>query len=234
MTSDSLRHIRIGALLAIAGCVAYSAFGTSRDFNLPVTALFFCAVVALPILSWRLRTLELKEGKPAAPTERGLAFVAMLAASWALIDAFILSQGAIAVVLAAIAVFYLFPRAIPARRDRRLLRLRLGKAGLTLLAGVIAFGVIRLNNSLAARRAESIIAAVEQFRSQSHRYPDSLQELVPAYLEDVPRPKIVLVSDGRGFVYSSNAGGHSLAYTSIPPYGRRAYSFERHAWAFID
>ena len=44
------------------------------------------------------------------------------------------------------------------------------------------------------RRGDSIAAALEQFASAQHRYPDSLPELVPRYLPSLPPP-------GAGYQY---------------------------------
>lgn len=200
---------------------------------MPLWILFLGSFVAGAIFSWKIRRGEAQAGaKPSS--ERSLAFVAILATSWAVIDAFVLSQGAIALVLFAVALFYLLPRALFAYRSPPLLRLRLGKALITAAIAAAAFGIIRFNAYLAHSRAEQLIAAVEEFRSRNAHYPEDLEKIVPEYIAAIPQPKYVLVSDGQGFNYSASPGSHTLTYTALPPYGRMVYDFERRRWDFRD
>ena len=232
MTVEGLRRASAAASIGIFASFCGAMFLPS-GWAVPLWILFLGSLVAGAVVSRQLRRREAEAGvKPS--TERSLAFVAILATSWAVVDAFILAQGAIAMVLFAVALLYLLPRAILAYRSPPLLRLRLGKALITAAIAAVAFGIIRFNAYLAHDRAEQLIAAAEQFRSRNARYPDTLQQMVPDYIAAIPRPKYVLVSDGVGFDYSAAAGSHTLTYTALPPYGRMVYSFERQQWRFVD
>ena len=232
MTVEGLRRASAAASIGIFASFCGALFLPS-GWAVPLWILFLGSLVAGAVVSRQLRRREAEAGvKPS--TERSLAFVAILATSWAVVDAFILAQGAIAMVLFAVALLYLLPRAIFAYRSPPLLRLRLGKALITAAFAAVAFGIIRFNAYLAHDRAEQLIAAAEQFRSRNARYPDTLQQMVPDYIAAIPRPKYVLVSDGVGFDYSAAAGSHTLTYTALPPYGRMVYSFERQQWRFVD
>ena len=232
MTVEGLRRASAAASIGIFASFCGALFLPS-GWAVPLWILFLGSLVAGAVVSRQLRRREAEAGvKPS--TERSLAFVAILATSWAVVDAFILAQGAIAMVLFAVALLYLLPRAILAYRSLPLLRLRLGKALITAAIAAVPFGIIRFNAYLAHDRAEQLIAAAEQFRSRNARYPDTLQQMVPDYIAAIPRPKYVLVSDGVGFDYSAAAGSHTLTYTALPPYGRMVYSFERQQWRFVD
>jgi hypothetical protein len=44
------------------------------------------------------------------------------------------------------------------------------------------------SDAITIRRGDSIVVALEQFAKAEHRYPDSLQELIPRYLGSLPSP----------------------------------------------
>ncbi len=62
--------------------------------------------------------------------------------------------------------------------------------GITLLLGVSLMVRCSGNGSdaITLRRGDSIVVALEQFARAEHRYPDSLQELMPRYLKNLPSP----------------------------------------------
>jgi len=68
--------------------------------------------------------------------------------------------------------------------------------GITLLLGVPLMVRCSGNGSdaITIRRGESIVVALEHFARAEHRYPDSLQELMPRYLKSLPSP-------GHGYQY---------------------------------
>jgi hypothetical protein len=141
----------------------------------------------------------------------------------------------IALVLCAVAILYLLPRALFAWRDRALLKLRLAKAGITLVAGIAALGAIRHGNEVAAERAERIVAAVQNYRLQRGRYPERLDQLVPTYLAEIPPAKDLLLGGPmREFNYWASDSGHTLMYVVLPPFGHRLYDFERERWNYLD
>ena len=88
-------------------------------------------------------------------------------------------------------IVIVLPRAfLPKFRATR--RERLRNIGIYLLAVATVVGLNRLNNFIAARRADDVIAAVKAFHAQNGRYPESLDALVPEFLTAVPRAKYTL------------------------------------------
>jgi len=233
MTLEGLRKVNIAASATIVASFCGAVF-LPNGGGTACWGAFFGSLIAQSIVSRQIRKREAEAGMKDPSAERSIAFVAILATGWAIVDAFVLSQGAIVLILFAIALFYLLPRAIFAYASPPLLRLRLGKALVTALIAVAGFGAIRFNAYLAHSRAEQLIAAVEQFRSRNARYPEGLEQIVPEYIAAIPRPKYVLVSDGVGFDYGASAAGHTLRYTALPPHGIAIYYFEQRRWGYRD
>jgi len=84
--------------------------------------------------------------------------------------------------------------------------------------------------SLARSRAETIIAAADRYHQDKGAYPANLQQLVPAYLADIPQPRIV---PGR-FYYLGGPESPHLMYVEFPPFGRVSWSFVEREWITID
>ena len=65
---------------------------------------------------------------------------------------------------------------------------------------------------------ETLIAAVKAYHTKHRSYPESLQALVPEYLDKVPQAKYTLMSSP--FRYLTSPQGPSLMYVELPPFGR--------------
>jgi hypothetical protein len=155
----------------------------------------------------------------------------VLAALLVLVDAFWFNQGIFSLLIGLGLIFIALPRAfLPKFRATR--RARLRNIGIYLIAVVIVLGVIRVNNRIAARRADDVVAAVKAFHAQNGRYPDSLDALVPAFLTAVPRAKYTLQFDK--FMYIKTESSALLYYVAIPPFGRPTFDFARDSWGYID
>lgn len=89
-----------------------------------------------------------------------------------------------------------------------------------------------MNNRVAQARAETLIAAVKTFHVKNQRYPGSLEELVPDFIDQVPLAKYTLGSNK--FQYTTSDSSTSLFYVQFPPFGRRTYSFTGNAWGYLD
>jgi hypothetical protein len=89
-----------------------------------------------------------------------------------------------------------------------------------------------LNWSMGRNNADKVIHAVETFHARTGEYPQSLNDLVPGYLDKLPRSAI------RSFLtdydYFVNGSSHTLFYVKIPPTGRSMYDFESKSWGFMD
>ena len=156
----------------------------------------------------------------------------IFAVAWLVFDGFFLDMGMPSVLLCFFLTLLWLPwnLLVPRYRGRR--KERLMRYGLYMVAALLALGVKVLNTSLAHERADSIIAAVEQYKTKKGAYPERLNQLVPEFLPAIPRAKIV-ISDF-GFIYTASADRHDLMYVGMPPFGRRVYGFERREWSSLD
>ena len=179
-----------------------------------------------------IRTREKLASGVARKPDRGARFVAITAVSLALVDALFFAQGVLALALCLAGFLYYLPRAIGAYPDRALFRLRAIKAGATVAAGFAAIATIVILNAIAEDRAKEVIAAVEAYKASSGGYPAKLDELVPAYLAEVPQAKPAGMM--RAFDYYATDADHTLMYTVVPPFGRKLYHFEKRRWSALD
>jgi len=199
-----------------------------REARLLVIAWVGSIVVLLAI---RSRT-KVTSGVAQKPGTR-LWIIAVIALGLALADAFA-SQGLLALALCAAGFLYYLPRALGARPDPALFRMRMVKAGVTIGAGAAAFGAIALGNRIAEERAGKVIAAVESFKVKRGGYPDKLEQLVPVFLPAVPPAKPFGMLREFQYRRSPADGQHTLTYTVIAPFGRRLYHFEEQRWSALD
>jgi hypothetical protein len=101
-----------------------------------------------------------------------------------------------------------------------------------IVTGLLAFGNYSAQRTIAMGNAERVIEACERYREAHGAYPERLSELVPRYLNSVPRAKYCC-SWGE-FRYFEGPPAHMLLWYEIPPFGRRIYNFERGAWRYLD
>jgi hypothetical protein len=157
-----------------------------------------------------------------------------VAASIFVLDAVILNQGFVAVILILLALFIFFPSAVLLRRrDRRKYEQRLVKVAIYVLTGVAVLSSNTLQNRLADRHAIAIGNACLAYRAKYHQYPAELKELVPEFLPSVPVAKW----GGEQFSYSRALEPDRepmLWYAAVPPFGRRFYHIESGQWGYLD
>ena len=157
-----------------------------------------------------------------------------VAASIFVLDAVILNQGFVAVMLILLSLFVFFPiAALLRRRDRRKYEQRLVKITIYMLAGVAVLSSNTLQNWLADRHAIAIGNACLAYRAKYHQYPAEPKELVPEFLPSVPVAKW----GGEHFRYSrAREPDHEpmLWSAAVPPFGRRFYHMESGSWGFLD
>jgi len=159
-----------------------------------------------------------------------------VAAGLFILDAFGLNQGFLALCLILVSVLVFLPRALWAlRENRRLGEQRLVKTGIYLLTAVAIIACNSLQNRMADRQAIKIGNACLAFHAKYQRYPEDLNELVPAFLPSVPVAKYSLMGNAV-FFYSSPIVGREpmLYYQAIPPFGRRFYHMETGTWGYLD
>lgn len=160
-----------------------------------------------------------------------LARAAFLAALLITVDAFLLNQGAIAVLVGLGLLFIGLPRTF-LRKFVAVRPQRLRNLGIYLSAVALVFTLNTLNNKIARNRAEVLVSAVKSFHTENQRYPKSLEELMPKYVEQIPLAKYTLMFNKFGYKTSEN--DTYLMYTDMPPFGRPIYSFPRGTWDYLD
>jgi hypothetical protein len=106
----------------------------------------------------------------------------------------------------------------------------LSRIAIPVLMLVIVGGNARIQAKIANANAERIIAACEQFRAATGKYPDQLEELVPKYLSSIPRAKYNLMFSN--FRYWNLDGNHQLLWDENPPFGIRIYDLELRKWRY--
>ena len=231
-STASLKWARAAAWIVLLAGIAGLALRSASGDGLWAILMLVLAldILVIVVLSWWIRS-RLAPAVP-EPPEWSLLLVAIWTLAWAMADALVFGQGAIAFILCVAGVLYFPPRAIAARRDGARFKLRLSKAAISAIAGFAALGIIVYGNVIARERAEGLIVAVEQYYAKQGRYPGRLEELVPAIIPAIPRAKYVIVADR--FQYSVSGSRHSLMYVVVPPYGRRIYSFEERKWTDVN
>ncbi len=100
-----------------------------------------------------------------------------------------------------------------------------------IVTGLLAFANYSVQRSIAMGNAERVIEACERYREANGAYPERLGELVPRYLNSVPRAKYCC--SWSEFWYFG-APRPLLFWYEIPPFGRRIYNFERGTWRYLD
>ncbi len=114
------------------------------------------------------------------------------------------------------------------------------------VVGLLAFGNHHFQGTIAMGNAAHVIQACERYREATGSYPKRLDELVPRYLNKVPRAKYCLLYGEFWYwgprVFADRTADQTenqtpraiLTWYELPPYGRRIYAFETGKWGYID
>ncbi len=146
------------------------------------------------------------------------------------LDVFVLGFCAFVVFPLAILVFSLCPDILTSiyHRNKDLLLEKSAKAALYAIAVVVTFVMVTEGNQLTKYRAEQLDMAATQYKTLHHKLPDQLQDLVPDFIPSIPKAKRSLLLNE--FRYISSDKSHILMWMTVPPFGRRLYSFEENLW----
>ena len=98
----------------------------------------------------------------------------------------------------------------------------------------LVFTLNAANNRIASERAEVLVAAVEAFHAKHQRYPDSLEELVPGFIDRVPLAKYTLLFNEFWYVPVEKDRDAALWYVEFPPFYRPTYNFTTNEWRYSD
>jgi len=148
------------------------------------------------------------------------------------LDAFYLNQGAIALSVGLWLLVISLPRTFLAKKFATVRKQRLRNIAIYIVAVILVFMFNAANNAIAKRRAEVLVSAVKAFHAKNQRYPKSLGELVPDYVEQIPLAKYTLLFNH--FMYHGSGQDATLFYMELPPFGRPTYSFARNEWGYLD
>ena len=148
------------------------------------------------------------------------------------LDAFILGQGAIAIITIVAVAFWFIPKTLFAWKRKEML---VTWALKVLIYSVMVAAILTanaVNNHLAKTKAEHLIVAVNKYRKQYQRYPSTLDELVPKLVTEIPKAKYTVLFNN--FIYTNREGHATLMYFDFPPFGRPYYDFNKQEWGYID
>jgi hypothetical protein len=153
----------------------------------------------------------------------------LIAASILVID-FLMASPTLTLFLALYVFFVLLPVTVFSFKNKP--RMRYTGTKLVIYGCLLAwsYGFYTYDLALARRRAETVITAVDQFHHDQGRYPATLEELVPAYLGAIPRPRLV----PGAFRYSQSPGDPYLMYSGLGMFDRYSWSFTNQEWYYLD
>lgn len=146
------------------------------------------------------------------------------------IDSFVIGAPTFTFFVAIYVVFYLLPVTLFSIRNKPKRRFFGNKL---LIYGVMvaaSLGFYTWDISMAEQKADRIIGAVNQYYLDEGRYPLSLANLVPGYLPEIPKPRIV----PGVFYYVGAPDDPHLMYAHMPPFGRMSWSFREKKWVELD
>ena len=104
------------------------------------------------------------------------------------------------------------------------------KAGIYLITIIAIFTTVLLNVKMAETNAKRVITAVQDYRTEHGKYPETLGDLVPKYFDKVPIASVRLSGN---FIYKSG-NKHQLILIKVPPFLKRVYDFDTNQWQTID
>ena len=148
------------------------------------------------------------------------------------LDALVLGQGFVALGLSLLVTLWLLPKWLLLRATRQSGRATARWSVSLGLCAVAIMLTINFNNHLARQRAGELVSAINHYRAVAGAYPQALDDLVPVYIDAIPRAKYTL-SFNR-FEFANQNGRRYLAYAETPPFGRVFYDFGLHQWVVTD
>jgi len=141
-------------------------------------------------------------------------------------DTFLLYPGALAITVA-------FPCCVfSALSPRSTYRLR--RAGIYFTAIVVIYTLNAGQNCIARHRAKRLAAALQAYHQTNQSYPAHLSELVPQYIDHIPRAKATIMDVFGPFTYGRTDENAFLGYISLPPFWKCVYSLESQQWHCFD
>jgi hypothetical protein len=100
-----------------------------------------------------------------------------------------------------------------------------------LVTGLLVVANYSVQKRIAMGNAARLIQACEHYREVNGAFPERLGDLVPRYLDSVPRAKYCCSLSEFGY---HGAPRHILFWWECPPFGRKVYTFETGQWQYMD
>ena len=87
-------------------------------------------------------------------------------------------------------------------------------------------------DSIAVARAESVVLAIERYRTNEGKYPESLSDLVPKYV--ISFPDLKPTGKSPQLEYEMLGSGPILAFKNGAVFSRKVYEFWNRKWVTYD
>jgi heme/copper-type cytochrome/quinol oxidase subunit 4 len=115
------------------------------------------------------------------------------------------------------------------KRDDQRQRLR----NITILLGVVVMVVVlvKVNAYVAPLRANQLIAAIESYRAENGVYPKALDDLVPKFIDHVPRAQYTL--DGTFHYMDGGTAKPPMLWYNPHQMDHRGYHFGTKDWFYL-
>ena len=170
--------------------------------------------------------------QPTAPKAPSLRRALLLGSLLIFLDALVLNQGAISLLVCIWLLVIGLPITFLDKKYEVIRKQRLRNIAIYFVAVIFVFVFNAVNNNIAKHRADVLVSAVKAFHAKNQRYPKSLEELVPDYVERIPLAKYSL--EFNHFFYRPHSPHPMLFYIDFPPFGRPSYDFGRDEWFYLD
>lgn len=144
-------------------------------------------------------------------------------------EAFMLGAPVFSVLIVIYLLLYLYPATLFRIRNKPAFRFYGSRALIYTILVVSSIGFHNFDVYLGKKRGETVIAAIEKYHDDKGSYPGNLQNLVPEYLAEIPKPRI---APGI-FYYQGAPDDPHLMFTSYAPFGRLSWSFKDRKWTEI-
>jgi len=136
-----------------------------------------------------------------------------------IVDSFVLGAPYFFIIVLIGLVFFWIPSILFSLKKPDELKFKIGRALIYAIMAISTKALFDFNNILAEERAEIIISALDTYLRKENSYPNELQELVPEYLDSIPKPKI-----GPGKYYYSEKKDNALKNIAFDCY-EKEYEF---------
>lgn len=117
-------------------------------------------------------------------------------------------------------------------RDKRYSKLYAIKSLIYFTGFIGIIGIFKFNAYLGGENATIVINAINSYYADTGLYPDSLDELIPNYLDSIPNCAYRIMDSK--YRYHADHDDTYLMWTVIPPWGRRQYNFKNAEWRNFD